>query len=331
MRSWWGERKSPKLTHGAGKNARIIEMSISRYVAPFGLLILLAAPAMPQDRTMFPPVRGTHQMIGAGKQSGGRGRVPHSRTGRQRGGRGRRGGADGDGHRAGSHRPGRRNAAADQDGRQAGDRDQRRGRRGREGHGRFLSRIAKPEPWEDRDTFPPIPGVGIRAAITPGPGRRAAAGARKIRHHVLRASGGAGDRATRTAFRSTEIFSQYLTAEPAHSRASCRRPRNSIFPNGTVPKPGEMVHMPDLARTLREMAAAEKKAHGNRAAKIRAVHDYFYKGSHRQAHRGVQRSQRRPDHLRRSGEFPRRDGRSRAPPPIAATPSTSRDSGRRGR
>ena len=27
------------------------------------------------------------------------------------------------------------------------------------------------------------------------------------------------------------------------------------------------------------MVAAEKKAHGNRAAKLRAVHDYFYKGA----------------------------------------------------
>jgi gamma-glutamyltranspeptidase/glutathione hydrolase len=50
------------------------------------------------------------------------------------------------------------------------------------------------------------------------------------------------------------------------------------FPNGTVPKPGEMVHMPNLAATLREMVAAEKKARGNRVAKLHAVHDVFYKG-----------------------------------------------------
>ena len=50
------------------------------------------------------------------------------------------------------------------------------------------------------------------------------------------------------------------------------------FPNGSVPKPGELVHMPNLAATLREMAAAEKKAHGNRAQKLHAVHDIFYKG-----------------------------------------------------
>jgi gamma-glutamyltranspeptidase/glutathione hydrolase len=36
--------------------------------------------------------------------------------------------------------------------------------------------------------------------------------------------------------------------------------------------------MPDLARTLRQMAAVEAHARGNRAAKIRAIHDFFYKG-----------------------------------------------------
>src|ERR1700689_3496244 len=41
-------------------------MTISRYVEPFGVLMLLAAPAMPQDRTMFPAVRAMHHMIGAG-------------------------------------------------------------------------------------------------------------------------------------------------------------------------------------------------------------------------------------------------------------------------
>src|SRR5258706_8918592 len=50
------------------------------------------------------------------------------------------------------------------------------------------------------------------------------------------------------------------------------------YPNGTAPAAGEIVKMAPLAATLREMVAAEKKARGNRAAKIRAVHDYFYKG-----------------------------------------------------
>ncbi len=49
---------------------------------------------------------------------------------------------------------------------------------------------------------------------------------------------------------------------------------------GRPPRPGEMFRQPDLARTLRDMAAAEKSARlkGDRAAGIEAVRDFFYRG-----------------------------------------------------
>ncbi len=53
------------------------------------------------------------------------------------------------------------------------------------------------------------------------------------------------------------------------------------LPNGRVPQVGEIFRQPDLARTLRGMAAAEKKAlsaGATRAKAIDAVHDYFYRG-----------------------------------------------------
>lgn len=53
------------------------------------------------------------------------------------------------------------------------------------------------------------------------------------------------------------------------------------MPNGRVPETGEIFRQPDLARTLRAMAAAEKKAlaaGANRAKAIDAVRDYFYRG-----------------------------------------------------
>ncbi len=53
------------------------------------------------------------------------------------------------------------------------------------------------------------------------------------------------------------------------------------MPNGRVPKPGEIFRQPDLARTLRAMAAAERDAlahSATRAAAIDAVRDYFYRG-----------------------------------------------------
>ncbi len=57
--------------------------------------------------------------------------------------------------------------------------------------------------------------------------------------------------------------------------------KKTFLPNGQVPMPGEIFHQPNLARTLRLMAAAEKKAlaaGANRAAAIDAVRDFFYRG-----------------------------------------------------
>jgi gamma-glutamyltranspeptidase/glutathione hydrolase len=54
-----------------------------------------------------------------------------------------------------------------------------------------------------------------------------------------------------------------------------------FMPNGRAPLPGEIFHQPDLARTLRAMVDAEKKAlakGASRAAAIDAVRDYFYRG-----------------------------------------------------
>ena len=54
-----------------------------------------------------------------------------------------------------------------------------------------------------------------------------------------------------------------------------------FLPNGQVPLPGQIFHQPDLARTLRAMAEAERKAlaaGGSRNAGIDAVRDYFYRG-----------------------------------------------------
>jgi len=57
--------------------------------------------------------------------------------------------------------------------------------------------------------------------------------------------------------------------------------KEHFLPNGRVPRTGEIFHQPDLARTLRGMAAAEKQALAkgkSRVAAIDAVRDYFYRG-----------------------------------------------------
>lgn len=57
--------------------------------------------------------------------------------------------------------------------------------------------------------------------------------------------------------------------------------KKHFMPNGRTPRVGEVFRQPDLAATLRAMAAAEKQALAagkDRKAAIDAVHDYFYKG-----------------------------------------------------
>src|SRR5580698_5436721 len=54
-----------------------------------------------------------------------------------------------------------------------------------------------------------------------------------------------------------------------------------FMPDGRTPLPGEIFRQPDLARSLRGMVEAEKKAlagGASRAAAIDAVRDYFYRG-----------------------------------------------------
>jgi gamma-glutamyltranspeptidase / glutathione hydrolase len=54
-----------------------------------------------------------------------------------------------------------------------------------------------------------------------------------------------------------------------------------FMPDGRAPVPGEIFRQPDLARSLRGMAEAEKKAlagGASRVAAIDAVRDYFYRG-----------------------------------------------------
>ncbi len=52
----------------------------------------------------------------------------------------------------------------------------------------------------------------------------------------------------------------------------------TFLPGGRVPKVGEIFRQPDLARTLRDIASAERKAGGARKDGLRAARDHFYKG-----------------------------------------------------
>jgi gamma-glutamyltranspeptidase/glutathione hydrolase len=135
----------------------------------------------------------------------------------------------------------------------------------------------KPEKWEQPDRVAPIPAIGPRAAITPGlvDGLLVALekyGTLSFSQVVAPAIEYADE-----GFPIGEEFAEFL-GELSQYHAFWPASFRFFYPNGGPPKRGEIVKMPTLANTLRQMAAVEPKAKGDRAAKIRAVHDLFYKG-----------------------------------------------------
>ncbi|HUQ95857.1 MAG TPA: gamma-glutamyltransferase family protein [Bryobacteraceae bacterium] len=137
-------------------------------------------------------------------------------------------------------------------------------------------RNRQPEPWESIKDMPPIPGQGIRAAILPGvfDGLMLA-----LRKYGTKSFAEVSAPAIEYADQFP-IGEEYVSFIGMNQRILNLWPTSSEFflPGGQVPRRGEIFKQPALARTLREMAAVEKKTRGKRDRKLLAVRDYFYKG-----------------------------------------------------
>jgi gamma-glutamyltranspeptidase / glutathione hydrolase len=141
----------------------------------------------------------------------------------------------------------------------------------------------KPESWEESGQKPPIPGQGILAATVPG-----------MFDGILMALETYGTKSFADVAQPAieladglalpEIYASYIRM---NQRILELWPSSKAFfmPNGVPPNRGELFRAPTLAKTLRELVAAEKRAHGKRAARIHAVRNYFYRGplAHRMA------------------------------------------------
>src|SRR5215813_10522404 len=138
-------------------------------------------------------------------------------------------------------------------------------------------RQRKPEPWEDPDHIPPIPIQGILATTIPG-----------LFDGLILALMQFGtmsfEQVSAPAIEYAEGFP--IGEEFAGFIRNTQRvlelwPASKSFflPGGAPPNRGDIFREPTLAKTLRELAQAEKKAHGKRTAKLKAVRDLFYQGS----------------------------------------------------
>lgn len=133
-----------------------------------------------------------------------------------------------------------------------------------------------PEPWEKPDRMSPIPGQGIKAAILPG----ALSGLLlALELHGTKSFADVVKPAIEYAegFPLGEEFANFINNGQAVLEL-WPASRQFFLPSGTPPLRGEIFREPALAATLREMVRVEQRARGNRARKIRAVHQYFYAG-----------------------------------------------------
>lgn len=138
-------------------------------------------------------------------------------------------------------------------------------------------RNRKPEAFERPGNIAPVPENGILAATVPGvfDGLMLALekyGTKSFAEVSAPALTYAAD-----GFAAPEILSNYIRQGEGFLQMW---PVSLKFfePKGHVPEPGEVFAEPSLANTLRQLAAVEKKARGKRAAKIEAVRNYFYRG-----------------------------------------------------
>ncbi len=135
-----------------------------------------------------------------------------------------------------------------------------------------------PEPWEEAGHMAPVPMQGIRSAITPGvfDGLILALqqfGTRTFAEVAAPAIGYA-----QQGFAMPDEFGNMLRG---YQKIMSLWPDSAKFfyPDGALVKRGEVFREPILAKTLLDLVAVEKKARGNRAKKLTAVRDLFYKGS----------------------------------------------------
>lgn len=135
-----------------------------------------------------------------------------------------------------------------------------------------------PEPWEEPGHMPPIPMQGIRSAITPG-----------VFDGLILALQQYGTKSFAEVAKPAIEYAQQGFAMPdefgnmlrGYQKIMSLWPDSNKFfyPEGAVVKRGEIFREPILAKTLLELVTAEKKTRGNRARKLTAVRDLFYKGS----------------------------------------------------
>jgi len=135
-----------------------------------------------------------------------------------------------------------------------------------------------PEPWEDANNKPPIPVQGILSAITPGVFDGLILALENYGTKSFADVAAPAIQYSEEGFPMPEEFGGMLQGYQ-HILSLWPASTSFFYPNGTPTPRGQIFREPIYANTLKELVAAEKKARGKRAEKLRAVRDLFYQGS----------------------------------------------------
>jgi len=137
-------------------------------------------------------------------------------------------------------------------------------------------RTRKPDPWEEPQHMMPMPVQGILAAPVPGVfdglilalQRYGTMSFAQVATPAIEYADG---------FPISEVLADYIrgTLPLLELWPSSR---DFFVPGGVLPRRGEIFREPTLAKTLRALVGAETQAHGDRVDRLRAVRDYYYKG-----------------------------------------------------
>jgi gamma-glutamyltranspeptidase/glutathione hydrolase len=139
-------------------------------------------------------------------------------------------------------------------------------------------RSRKPEPWETADHMAEIPAMGVLASTSPGVFDALILSLRQYGTMTFEQVSAPAIEYAEGGFPIGEEFSGFIRST---QRVLELWPASAKFflPGGVPPNRGEIFREPTLANTFRELARAEKTAKGNRDAKLKAVRDLFYQGS----------------------------------------------------
>ena len=86
--------------------------------------------------------------------------------------------------------------------------------------------------------------------------------------------------AAELALQGFGLYAKLANSISADAASFARWPASAaiFLPGGRSPKAGELFRQEDLGRTISGMIQAHDRASGNREAKLKAAHDYFYRG-----------------------------------------------------